>query len=541
MNNENEIYVFGHKNPDTDAVTSAIALSYLKQQLGMNTIPKVLGNINNETEYVLNYFNVEKPDYLNNVKLQIKDLEIKNKHHINEENSIYYAYNYMTETGINNIPIINKENKIEGIIAMKHIAKYMISGDSKIVNAKYENILETLEAESVLKYDEIIEGEINIAAFKSKTIIESVDLNNKSIVIVGDRYKVIEHAIKNKIKLLVLTGGNNLPEELNELAKANKINIIKTNFRTYEASKMISLSNYAKQIAVKEKIVTVEEDDLVSDFITLANKTKYSYYPVLNKDKEFIGNVELIDTNNQNRKQVMLTDHNEYDQSVDGLQEAEILEIVDHHNIGSIGTMAPINFRSMPVGSTNTLLYKMYQEHNIKIPKHIAGLMLSGIISDTLLLVSPTTTDYDKEIVKELAKIAEVDLNEYGLNMLKAGTSLEGKTEEDILFGDFKMYEVNNKKIGVTQVSTFDINDFKESIPTYIELINKNATNNSYDVFAFFITDILKNGSYIYYNDNAKDIIGRSFGIENIEQGYYLDGVVSRKKQVIPKIMKALD
>jgi manganese-dependent inorganic pyrophosphatase len=540
MNNENEIYVFGHKNPDTDAVTSAIVLSYLKKQLGLNTVPKVLGNINNETEYVLDYFKVEKPDYLNNVKLQIKNLEIKNKHHINTENSIYYAYNYMTENGINNIPIINEENKVEGLIAMKHIAKYMISGDSKIVDAKYENILETLEAEKELKFDDTIKGEINIAAFKSTTI-ESIGLNNDSIVIVGDRYKVIETAIKNKVKLLVLTGGNTIPEDLEELAKANKINVIKTNFRTYEASKMISLSNYAKQIAIKENIVTIELDDLVSDFVAIANKTKYSYFPVLNKNKEYVGNLEIVDTNNQNRKQVMLTDHNEYDQSVDGLQEADILEIVDHHNIGSIGTMAPINFRSMPVGSTNSVLYKMYKEHNIKIPKQIAGLMLSGIISDTLLLVSPTTTDYDKEIVNELAKIAEVDLNEYGLKMLKAGTSLEGKTEEDILFGDFKMYEVNGKKIGVTQVSTFDINDFTKNIDTYKELINKNASNNSYDVFAFFITDILKNGSYIYYNDNAKDIIVRAFGIENIEQGYYLDGVVSRKKQVIPKIMKALD
>ena len=540
MNNENEIYVFGHKNPDTDAVTSAIVLSYLKQQLGQNAIPKILGNINTETEYVLNYFKQEKPDYLNNVKLQIKNLEIKNKHHINAENSIYYAYNYMTENGINNIPIINEKNKVEGLIAMKHIAKYMISGDSKIVDAKYENILETLEAEEILKFDKIIKGEINIAAFKSTTI-ESIGLNNNSIVIVGDRYKVIETAIKNKVKLLVLTGGNDIPEDLKELAKANKINAIKTNFRTYEASKMISLSNYAKQIAIKENIVTIELDDLVSDFIAIANKTKYSYFPVLNKNKEYVGNLEIVDTNNQNRKQVMLTDHNEYDQSVDGLQEADILEIVDHHNIGSIGTMAPINFRSMPVGSTNSVLYKMYKEHNIEIPKHIAGLMLSGIISDTLLLVSPTTTDYDKEIVEDLAKIAGVDYNEYGLKMLKAGTSLEGKTEEDILFGDFKMYEVNGKKIGVTQVSTFDINDFTNSIDTYKELINKNASNNSYDVFAFFITDILKNGSYIYYNDNAKDIIVRAFGIENIEQGTYLDGVVSRKKQVIPKIMKALD
>ena len=541
MKKTEEIYVFGHKNPDTDAVTSAINLSYLKNQLGMNTTPRVLGNINNETEFVLNYFNVKKPEYLNNVKLQIKDLDYNNEHHIEDNNSIYYAYNYMTENNINNIPILNPKNEVEGIIAMKHIAKYMISGDSKILNASYENVLETLEAEQVLKFDNILEGTINIAAFKNTTFIENVKIDNNSIILVGDRYKVLEHSIKNKAKLIILTGNHDIPEELLSLAKENKVNIIKTSFHTYEASKMISLSNYAIQIAIKENIVSVSEDDLVSDFIQLANKTKYTYFPVVDKNKKFIGNIEPADTSKQNRKQVMLTDHNEYDQSVDGLQEAEILEIVDHHNIGSIGTMAPINFRSMPVGSSNTVLYKMYKEHNIKVPKENAGLMLSGIISDTLLLVSPTTTELDKQTAKELAEIAGVDLNKYGLEMLKAGTSLKGKTEEDILFGDFKMYEVNNKKICVTQVSTFDINDFNDSIEKYKELLNKNAENNNYDVFAFFITDILKNGSYVYYNDSAQEIMEKAFDIKNMEQGTYIDGCVSRKKQVIPKIMKVLD
>ena len=541
MKKTEEIYVFGHKNPDTDAVTSAINLSYLKNQLGMNTTPRVLGNINNETEFVLNYFNVKKPEYLNNVKLQIKDLDYNNEHHIEDNNSIYYAYNYMTENNINNIPILNPKNEVEGIIAMKHIAKYMISGDSKILNASYENVLETLEAEQVLKFDNILEGTINIAAFKNTTFIENVKIDNNSIILVGDRYKVLEHSIKNKAKLIILTGNHDIPEELLSLAKENKVNIIKTSFHTYEASKMISLSNYAIQIAIKENIVSVSEDDLVSDFIQLANKTKYTYFPVVDKNKKFIGNIEPADTSKQNRKQVMLTDHNEYDQSVDGLQEAEILEIVDHHNIGSIGTMAPINFRSMPVGSSNTVLYKMYKEHNIKVPKENAGLMLSGIISDTLLLVSPTTTELDKQTAKELAEIAGVDLNKYGLEMLKAGTSLKGKTEEDILFGDFKMYEVNNKKICVTQVSTFDINDFNDSIEKYKELLNKNAENNNYDVFAFFITDILKNGSYVYYNDSAQEIMEKAFDIKNMEQGTYIDGCVSRKKQVIPKIMRVLD
>lgn len=540
MKKTNEIYVFGHKNPDTDAVTSAINLSYLKKQQGMNTVPRVLGNINNETEFVLNYFKIKKPEYLNNVKLQIKDLDYNNKHSINNKQSIYYAYNYMQEHGINNMPILNNK-KVEGLIAMKNIAKYLISDDSKKLNASYQNIIEALEAEEVLKFDDIIEGTFTIAAFKNTTFIENIKVDNNTIVIVGDRYKVIEYSIRNKAKLLVITGNHEIPDELYDLAKENKVNIIRTSFHSYEASKMISLSNYAIQIAIKNDIVTVDENDLVSDFIALTNKKKYTYYPVVDKNKNFVGNIELLDTNKQNRKQVMLTDHNEYDQSVDGLQEAEILEIVDHHNIGSIGTMAPINFRSMPVGSTNTLLYKMYKEMNIEIPKENAGLMLSGIISDTLLLVSPTTTELDKQTAQELAQIAGVDLNTYGLEMLKAGTSLKGKTEEDILFGDFKLYEVNGKKIGVTQVSTFDINDFNDSIEKYKELLNKNAENNNYDVFAFFITDILKNGSYVYYNNNAIEIMSKAFDIENMPQGTYLDGCVSRKKQVIPKIMRVLD
>ena len=417
----------------------------------------------------------------------------------------------MHEHGINNIPILDNK-KVQGIIAMKDIAKYMISDDSKVLNASYQNIIEALEAEEVLKFNDKIEGTFTIAAFKNTTFIENIKVDNKTIVLVGDRYKVIEYAITNKAKLVVITGNHNIPEELLEKAKENKVNIIRTSFHTYETAKMISLSNYAIQIAIKNDIVTVDENDLVSDFIDLANKKKYTYYPVVDKNKNFIGNIELLDTNNQNRKQVMLTDHNEYDQSVDGLQEAEIVEIVDHHNIGSIGTMAPINFRSMPVGSTNTLLYKMYKEHNIKVPK---------------------TTELDKTTAKELAEIAGVDLNTYGLEMLKAGTSLKGKTEEDILFGDFKLYEVNGKKIGVTQVSTFDINDFSNSIDKYRELLNKNAENNNYDVFAFFITDILKNGSYVYYNNSAIDIMSKAFDIENMPQGTYLDGCISRKKQVI--------
>ena len=271
--------------------------------------------------------------------------------------------------------------------------------------------------------------------------------------------------------------------------------------------------------------------------MTIANKTRYSYYPVINEDDECIGILRLSDVSYDNRQKVILVDHNNYEQSAIGLDEADILEIIDHHNIGSIGTNMPINFRNMPVGSTNTILYKLYLENNIDIPKDIAGLMLSGILSDTLILSSPTTTDLDKEAVLVLSKIAEVDYNEYGLDMLKAGSSLKGKTYEEVLYTDYKTYPVGDKRIGLGQLSTTNPDEILEVMNDYVDLLNEVADANDYYLVCLFVTDIISKGSYVLYSKRAEDILRKVYKNDQLTEGTFLEGVVSRKKQILPGIM----
>ena len=254
-----------------------------------------------------------------------------------------------------------------------------------------------------------------------------------------------------------------------------------------------------------------------------------------------LGLLKLADIKESNKKKVILVDHNEIKQSADGIDESDIIEVVDHHNIGNIGTSSPISFRTMPVGCTNTILYTLFKENNIEIPKNIAGLMISAIASDTLLLKSPTTTAFDKIVLEELSSIAGVDWMEHGLEMLKAGSSLKGKTREEVLYSDFKNFQVDEHKMGIGQISTFNIDEFLTDKDNYIDLINKTANNNEYDILALFVTDIIKNGSYVFYNDNAKELVKEAYNLESIEQGTYLDNVVSRKKQMVPNLMDILE
>ena len=535
-----KIFVFGHKKPDTDSVTAAISLSYLKNQLGYNTVPAVLGDISNETNFVLDYFKVEVPNYLNDVKLQIKDLNYNKTNFISQTASLLETFNYMNENMVTNLPVVDNEFNFLGTASMKDIARDMISGNQEQIKSYYGNIIETLQGEAILKFDDLIEGNILVASYKSSTFIERVELNNESIIIVGDRHAILEHAINKKVKLIILTGNSKIDEELIKLAEKNKVNIIRTKMYTFQTAKTINLSKNIDGIVQKDNIICFDENDDVQDFIDVANKTKFSNFPVVDKNGKCLGLLKLADTADKNRKKVILVDHNEYEQSVDCLEEAEIVEIVDHHKIGSIGTSTPINFRNMPVGSTNTILYMLYKENNVDIPANIAGLMMSGIISDTLLFASPTTTDIDKETVRALAEIANVDYNKYGMEMFKAGSSLKGKSEEEIFYTDFKNFTVEGKKVGVSQISTVSVSDITENEAAYRKLINDIAENNNYHILALFVTDILTNGSYIYYNDSAHEILDNCFGAD-LKQGKYLEGVVSRKKQVIPVIMDSFE
>ena len=535
-------FIFGHQKPDTDSITSAIAFSYLKNQLGEKTEPRTLGSLNKETLFALNYFNVKEPKRLDSVRTQVKDVHYLKNHFINRHFSILDTFNYMMNNLITTLPIIeNDTKKLLGIVSMKDIARDQISGNINILQTSYDNILAVLSGEEILRFNEEISGDIKIASYSKATILNDVEINRNTILLSGNRYDVLDYAITSQALCIILTGNEPISEELLEKARKNHVNIIRTEADTFLASKHIGLSNYISTILNDRDVITFNEEDTL-DFVKItASDVKYSNYPIINNKGKCLGVLRLGDMDDVEKKQCILVDHNEYEQSVDGLNQAEIVEIIDHHKIGSIGTNAPINFRNMPLGSTNTILYLMFKEHQIEIPKHIAGLMLSGILSDTLILKSPTSTKVDEEAINYLSKIAEVDYEEYGMKMFKAASSLEGMTKEQVLFSDFKNFHINDYVVGIGQVLTLDIDQINQVEDEYISLLDLEAQNKGYDVIGLFITDIITQGSYIYFNHTSKDIWRKSFQLEELEQGTFISGCISRKKQIVPAIMKVLD
>ena len=534
------IFIFGHKNPDTDTVCSSIALSYLKNALGAKTVPKVLGNINNETKFVLNYFNEPVPSYLNDVRVRIKNIKYDKKAYINENASIDSAFKLMQKQNITAIPLIDEKKKLTGYVTLKEIARYLINGNKEIVHTKFDNIIDTLNAKVITKFDAYISGDILIAGLQSKTIQKEIELSEKDILIVGDRHKVLEYAINSKVKLIILPLNINIEKRLIKKAEKNKINIIASEFDSFQIASKILLSNYIKSINVNKNPVTINNDDYYEDFKTMTHKINHTNYPIVNNKNECLGLIRLTGPNDYEKQKVILVDHNNLAQSVDGIEEAEILEIIDHHNLGTIGTKVPINFQSKPVGCTATIIYEKFVKNKVPIPRNIAGLMLSAIISDTLLLTSPTTTEDDKFVAIKLAKLAKVDIDKYGLEMLKAASSIEGKSIPELIKTDFKSYVVGNKVLGISQIMTMDFDTIKENINEYIKILNE-MVEASYSVVAIFITDIIKNGSYVIYNDKAIDIIKDSFGLDDIYQGMFLPKIVSRKKQIQPNIISVLE
>ena len=533
--------IFGHQKPDTDTVTSAIVLSYLRNKLGDNTEPRVLGDINNETKFVLDYFDFETPKFLNDVRLQIKDTQYSKGCFLHENDSIFKAYNYMMNTSISTVPVVDDKNKYLGAVCMKYITADLIDGDLGSLDTSYDNILEALKGKEILRFDEEIFGNIIVPSSNSDSFKEKNTVDKNSVIIVGQRKNIFKYVIEKKCSIIILTDGAKLDNVLMKLAEKNKINVISTSYDGITTANLVVFSNYIRNKITTDGIITVNENDALGDALEVANKTKYSNYPIIDNNGKCLGVFRANITDNKNPKKVILVDHNEKEQSVIGLDEAEIIEIVDHHKIGNIGTSMPINFRNMPLGCTETILYLMFKENGVKIPKKIAGLMLSGIISDTLLLSSPTTTEVDRTALIDLSKIAGVDYEKYGMEMFKAGSSMEGKTISEIIHGDFKNFTVDNQKVGIGQVSTMSTDEILSKQDEFISCLNNIAKDEDYSIIALFVTDILKNGSYIFYNEKGKDIISNSFGVENIKEGHFFDGLVSRKKQVVPKIMNYMD
>lgn len=534
-------FIFGHKKPDSDSVMSAIGLSYLKNKLGDSTEPRILGNVNKETKYALEYFGLKEPEYLNDVKLQIKDVNYHKGFLIKDTDSIYDGYQKMLKEGLTGIPVVQQKNAFLGLITIKDLSHMVVNANFEELFTSYSNIMKVLKGEEILRFDDEIVGKILVAAYRSTTFINQVPLSSNDVLIVGDRHSVIEYAVESGVKLVVLSGDSEIKEKHIEIARKNKVNIIRTPYDSYHITRLLPLTNYIKTMIRSYNPTKFEESEYVDTVLDINNKLKHTNYPVVDRKNRCLGLLKIIDLNEKHPKNVILVDHNEKLQSVEGLDEANILEIFDHHNLGSITTSSPINFRNMAVGSTCTIVYTLYKERGVEIPKEIAGALLSGILSDTLILKSPTATPRDREAVEELSRIAEVDYQEYGMNMLKAGTSLDGMTKEDVLYNDFKLYTVNEKTFAIGQFFTMNFDEMKKELEEYVHTLDEVGEANNYDFVALYVTDIIQNGSYVIFNTKGQEVVDVVYGKENLPEGYFVDNCVSRKKHVVPLIMEVFE
>ena len=535
-----KVYIFGHQKPDTDSVTSAISLAYLKNKLGIKAEARVLGDINEETKYVLDYFNVEVPKYLNDVRLQIKDVTYHKDVFVNSRTTIKDTYNYILKNNVTGVPVVDDDNMCLGIITVKDIARNLILGDFTMLDSTYDNILKTINGEVITKFNDEIDGNVIVASYKSETFFNDVILTNNDVVIAGDREQIHKHAIEHSVRLLIVTDNASISNENIEFAKRNNVNIIRTNLDAFHTSRLISQANEIKILKSRD-LVTFKETDYYDDFLSTTKKLKHNNYPVVDSKGKCLGLIRVTDVNDKNKKKVILVDHQEFDQSAPGIEEAQVIEIVDHHKISNISTKMPINFRNMAVGSTNTILFEMYREAGIEIPNHIAGLMLAGILSDTLILQSPTTTVVDKEAVERLSERLSINYVRFALDMFKKGTSLKGLSKEEIITRDFKLFDSNNKKFGIGQIITLDIESIKEDLDTFVNELENLKGKMNLDYVTLFITDIVRNGSYVLYTENMKEILERGYNISDFKELTFLQDVVSRKKQIVPVILNEIE
>ena len=540
MDNKEKIYIFGHHNPDTDSVCGAISLSYLKNKLGFNTEPRVLDGISKETSFVLDFFGVSKPKHLDDVKLQIKDIEYHKNCFMKDTDSIKKTYDFLSENKITGVPVVDDDGNFLALITLKMLLKEFIGGELTSLKTSYDNLVDVLCGKEVLRYSDFISGDVLVGGYKSVVFVQEVNLSSKNILITSNRPIIIKHAIDQGVKTIILVGDQELDLDILNLAKENEVNVISTSYDTFHTAKLISLANYISTVFEHGRAVCFNENEYYDDFIIASKKLKHNNYPVIDKNNKCLGLLRLTDVSNVNRKKVILVDHNEEEQSVLGLNEADIVEIVDHHKLGDITTSSPINFRNMAVGSSNTIIYSLYKENGVDIPRDMAGIMLSGILSDTLILSSPTTTDVDREVVEELSEIAGIDYKEYGLEMFKAGTSIKGMSKEEILNTDVKTFSYDDKKYTVAQVFTMDVDEILKDMDEYIRLIEEMRVDIGSSFVVVAITDIIKNGSYFIYTKRAKDILDQGYLIDSHE-GMYLDGQISRKKQIVPAIISGFN
>ncbi|HCL4438222.1 inorganic pyrophosphatase [Clostridium botulinum] len=541
------IYITGHRNPDSDSICASLGYADLKKQLGYNNIISGrLGELNNETKFVLDYFNVKSPTLIDTVKTQVSDLDIDKVTPISKDLSLKKAWIIMKENNVKTLPVQDEEGKLIGLASLSNISStYMGVWQKDILaksNANIEDIIDTLNANIAYKKEDKqrFTGNLVVAAMEAKDIKNYI--KEGDIVILGNRDDVQEAALDCKAHLLVVTGSHKVSDKILSKAKNLGCSILVSEEDTFTISVLITQSIPVSYIMTSSDIMSFKLSDFVEDVKEVMLKTRFRSYPVVDHNNKIVGTISRYHLISPKKKKVILVDHNEIGQSVPGLEEAEIMEIIDHHRIGGVNTASPIFFRNQPVGSTSTIIANMFFENNITPSKEIAGVLASAIISDTLLFKSPTSTELDKTILDKLAKIAEIDPKSYSVEMFKAGTSLKGKTVEGLFHEDFKNFTIGGGKIGVSQVSTMDPSSFDPLKEDMLNLMESKVKKEGYEGLVLVLTDLLKEGSFIYVIGPKKEIIASAFGKSlDKNSSLYAEGVLSRKKQVIPPITNAIE
>ena len=547
--------VIGHKNPDTDSICSAICYANLKTSItGKEYVPCRAGRINEETQFVLNYFGVEAPELVSNVKTQVRDIEIRETAGVDRNISLKKAWNLMQDANVVTLPAVNANNVLEGLITVGDITKsYMNVLDSSILSkarTQYSNIIETLEGQLVIGEESAYfdQGKVLIAA--ANPDLMEYYIAPHDLVILGNRYESQLCAIEMEADCIIVCEGAAVSMTIRKLAQERGCTVITTPYDTYTAARLINQSMPISYFMKTENLITFVDGDFIDDIKDVMASKRHRDFPILDKDGKYRGMISRRNLLGARGKQIVLVDHNEKNQAVDGIENAEILEIIDHHKLGTVETIAPVFFRNQPLGCTATIVYQMYNENSVPMDKKIAGLLCSAIISDTLLFRSPTCTEIDKMAALALAGEAGIDINQYAREMFSAGSNLKSKTDDEIFYQDFKRFNSGKVSFGVGQISSLnadELDSLKERLLPYLKKAHK---EHGVDMMFFMLTNILNESTILLYEGTgALPMLTNAFHLEeNTEEArdsasgtVELPGVVSRKKQLIPAIMIACE
>ena len=546
LSSEKVVNVIGHINPDTDSKCSAIAYARLKREItGENYVAKRAGQINAETRFVLKKFGVLPPDYMNDVRPQVIDIDVGRVKGVGENISLKKAWEIMREDALQTLPIVDESQYLKGLITIEDIAKsYMDVYDSRIIaNAEtpFRNIVETLGGEMTSgDADETIKSGKCLIAAANPDLMESY-IENGDIVILGNRYESQLCAIEMGAKCIIVCDGAPVSFTIAKLAQDKGCFIIKTPYDTFTASRLINQSIPIRFFMKSENLITFGLGEFIDDIRDVMAKKRYRDFPILDWNGRYFGMISRRRLLGARKKKIILVDHNEPSQAVDGIGDAELLEIIDHHRIRSIETMSPIFFRNQPLGCTATIIYQMYKENKIEVTPEIAGLLCSAILSDTLVYRSPTCTETDRIAAEELAAIAGIKTHDYAMEMFTAGSALSSKSPEEIFYQDFKKFVVGEQTFGVGQITAMtskELEAIKEKLMPYMQ---KAMADHEVSMLFFMLTDILQASTeLLYYGSGARELALEAFHLPKDTETIILKNTVSRKKQIIPAMMMAL-